>query len=198
MAKKSTKKKGEKSVDIQTESSEEVSVPDIEVEPAKSKEMLVEELEKTKKEAAGNYDKYLRVTADLENFKRRAIKERADALNYGNENLLKDILPVVDSMERALDHVGNPEGVDAFLEGLKLIYDKLLSTLGKHGVERIDITGKDFDPNFHEAMLQVETEEFEDNKIVEEFEKGYLLNGRLLRPVKVSISKNISREKQTT
>jgi molecular chaperone GrpE len=160
--------------------------------------MLVEELEKTKKEAAGNYDKYLRVTADLENFKRRAIKERADALNYGNENLLKDILPVVDSMERALDHVGNPEGVDAFLEGLKLIYDKLLSTLGKHGVERIDITGKDFDPNFHEAMLQVETEEFEDNKIVEEFEKGYLLNGRLLRPVKVSISKNISREKQTT
>ena len=196
MAKKSTKKKGEESVDIQTESCEEVSVPDLGVEPAESKETLVEELEKTKKEAAGNYDKYLRVTADLENFKRRAIKERADALNYGNENLLKDILPVVDSMERALDHVGNPEGVDAFLEGLKLIYDKLLSTLGKHGVERIESEGEDFDPNLHEAMLQVETEELEDNKVAEEFEKGYLLNGRLLRPAKVSISKKISKEKQ--
>ncbi len=197
MAKKSTKEKGEESVDIQTESGEEASVPDIEVEPAKSKEKLVEELEETKKEAAENYDKYLRVTADLENFKRRAIKERANAINYGNERLIKDILPVVDSLGRALDHAYNSEDFDAFVEGLKLIYDKLLVSLEKHGVERIDAAGKDFDPNFHEAVLQVETEEFEDNKIVEEFEKGYLLNGRLLRPVKVSISKNISREKQT-
>ena len=197
MAKKSTKEKGEESVDIQTESGKEASVPDIEVEPAESKEKLVEELEKTKKEAAENYDKYLRVTADLENLKKRAIKERADAINYGNERLIKDILPIVDSLERALDHAYNSEDFDAFVEGLKLIYDKLLVSLEKHGVERIDAAGKDFDPNFHEAMLQVETEEFEDNKIVEEFEKGYLLNGRLLRPVKVSISKNISREKQT-
>ena len=197
MVKKRSKGKDKKIEDIQMESSEEASVPDIEAEPAESKEKLVEELEKTKKEAAENYDKYLRVTADLENFKKRAIKERADAINYGNERLIKDILPIVDSLERALDHAYNSEDFDAFVEGLKLIYDKILVSLKKHGVERIDAAGKDFDPNFHEAMSQVETEEFEDNKIVEEFEKGYLLNGRLLRPVKVSISKNVSREKQT-
>ncbi|MCD6153565.1 MAG: nucleotide exchange factor GrpE [Syntrophobacterales bacterium] len=197
MVKKRSKGKDKKIEDIQMESSEEASVPDIETEPAESKEKLIEELEKTRKEAAENYDKYLRVTADLENFKKRAIKERADAINYGNERLIKDILPIVDSLERALDHAYNSEDFDAFVEGLKLIYDKILVSLKKHGVERIDAAGKDFDPNFHEAMSQVETEEFEDNKIVEEFEKGYLLNGRLLRPVKVSISKNISREKQT-
>ncbi len=197
MVKKQSRKRDKKILDIQDESKEEVSKPHIEKESAASREELVEELEKTKKEAAESYDKYLRTSAELENYKRRAIKERADAINYGNERLIKDILPIVDSMERALDHAYNSEEFDAFVEGLRLIYDKLLVSLKKNGVERIDATGKDFDPNFHEAMLQVETEEYENNKIVEEFEKGYLLNGRLLRPVKAAISKNISKEKQT-
>jgi len=196
MVKKQSKKRDKKILDIQTESKEEVSAPYVGEESAASKEELVKELEKTKEEAAENYDKYLRTSAELENYKRRAIKERADAINYGNERLIKDILPIVDGLERALDHACNSEDFDAFVEGLRLIYDKLLVSLEKHGVERIDAAGKDFDPNFHEAMLQVETEEYENNKIVEELEKGYLLNGRLLRPVKAAISKNISKEKQ--
>ena len=196
MVKKQSKKRDKKILDIQKESKEEVSAPYVGEESAASKEELVEELEKTKEEAAENYDKYLRTSAELENYKRRAIKERADAINYGNERLIKDILPIVDGLERALDHAYNSEDFDAFVEGLRLIYDKLLVSLEKHGVERIDAAGKDFDPNFHEAMLQVETEEYENNKIVEELEKGYLLNGRLLRPVKAAISKNISKEKQ--
>ena len=187
MAKKHSRKR---------EPKEEVSAPYIEEELTESKEELVGELEKTKNEAAENYDKYLRTSAEFENYKRRAIKERADAINYGNERLLKDILPIVDSLERALDHAYNSEDFDAFVEGLRLIYDKLLVSLEKHGVERIDAAGKDFDPNFHEAMLQVETEEYENNKIVEELEKGYLLNGRLLRPVKAAISKSISKERE--
>lgn len=196
MVKKQSKKRDEKILDIQREPEEEVSAPYAGEESAASKEKLVEELEKTKKEAAETYDKYLRTSAELENYKRRAIKERADAINYGNERLIKDILPIVDGLERALDHAYNSEDFDAFVEGLRLIYDNLLVSLGKHGVERIDAAGKDFDPNFHEAMLQVETEEYENNKIVEELEKGYLLNGRLLRPVKAAISKNISKERE--
>ena len=196
MVKKQSKKRDKKILDIQGESKEKVSAPYIGEESVASKEELVEELEKTKKEATENYDKYLRTSAEFENYKRRAIKERADAINYGNERLIKDILPIVDGLERALDHAYNSEDFDAFVEGLRLIYDKLLVSLEKHGVERIDAAGKDFDPNFHEAMLQVETEEYENNKIVEELEKGYLLNGRLLRPAKAAISKSISKEKQ--
>lgn len=196
MVKKQSKKRDKKIEDIQMESKEEVSAPYIGKESEASKEELVEKLEKTKKEAAENYDKYLRISAELENYKRRAIKERADAINYGNERLIKDILPIVDSLERALDHAYNSEDFDAFVEGLRLIYDNLLVSLEKQGVERIDAAGEDFDPNFHEAMLQVETEEYENNKIVEELEKGYLLNGRLLRPVKAAISKSISKERE--
>jgi len=196
MVKKQSKKRDKKILDIQGKSKEKVSAPYIGEESTASREEIVEELEKTKKEAAENYDKYLRTSAEFENYKRRAIKERADAINYGNERLIKDILPIVDGLERALDHAYNSEDCDAFMEGLRLIYDKLLVSLEKHGVERIDTAGKDFDPNFHEAMFLVETEEYENNKIVEELEKGYLLNGRLLRPVKATISKSISKEKQ--
>jgi len=155
---------------------------------------LYDELETARQEAADNYDRYLRASAELENVKKRAVKERADALNYGNEGLLRDILPIVDSLERALEQTSNANDFDAFVEGLQLIYEKLLASLQKHGVERIDALGTDFDPNFHEAMLQVESEEYDDNMVVEEFERGYLLNGRLLRPVKAAVSKKISKD----
>ena len=79
---------------------------------------------------------------------------------------------------------------------MKLIYDKLLGTLERNGVEKIDAVGKDFDPNFHEAVLQVESAELNDNKVVEKYENGYLLNGRLLRPVKVSVSKHVANERE--
>jgi len=96
-------------------------------------------------------------------------------------------------MERALGQASNSEDFEAFVDGLAMIRDSFLATLGRHGVEKIDIIGKDFDPTFHEAMMQVEGKKKEDNKIVEEFEKGYLLNNRLLRPSKVSISKHVDK-----
>jgi molecular chaperone GrpE len=194
MAKQAKKKDIEKKIKIQTESDEKVKNTDTEKE---SPEAPLSELEKSRQEAADNYDKFLRASAELENYKKRAIKELADAINYGNEKIIKDILPIIDSLERALDHaVANSEDFDTFVEGLKLIYEKLLKTLEKHGVEKIDAVGMDFDPNFHEAMLQVESEDYEDNKIVEEFERGYLLNGRLLRPAKAAVSKHVTKGKQ--
>jgi molecular chaperone GrpE len=138
----------------------------------------------------------LRISAEFENYKKRAQKDRSDLINYGNERLIKELLPTVDNMERALDHASNSEDFGAFVEGLKLIYDKLLVTLEKMGVQGVESLGRDFDPNFHEAMLKVESDELEDNKVVEEFEKGYLLNGRLLRPSKVSISHRVKKGKK--
>lgn len=194
MAKSARKKDIEQKIKIKTESDEKGKNADTEEE---SFESSFNELEKSKQEAADNYDKFLRASAELENYKKRAVKELADAINYGNEKIIKDILPIIDSLERALDHaVANSEDFDTFVEGLKLIYEKILKTLEKHGVEKIDAVGMDFDPNFHEAMLQVESEDYENNKIVEEFERGYLLNGRLLRPVKAAVSKHVTKGKQ--
>ncbi len=151
-------------------------------------------LREKEKEAADNYDKYVRAVAELENYRKRAAREKADTIKYGNENLLRDILPMVDSMDRALDHASNSDDFAAFKEGLKLIHNQLLCVLEKHGVTRVECSEQDFDPNVHEAMMQVDSAEHENNKVVCEFEKGYLLNGRLLRPAKVSVCKRVRRE----
>ena len=147
------------------------------------------ELEQARKDAADNHDKYLRISAEFENYKKRVSKERTDLINFSNERLLRDLLPVLDSLDRAIDHAANSGDFDAFIEGLGLINEKLQGMLVKHGVEKIEAVGKDFDPNYHEALMQVENDTYGANKIVEEVESGYLLNGRLLRPSKVTVSK---------
>jgi molecular chaperone GrpE len=155
-------------------------------------EDLMVKLQDAEKKAAENYDKYVRAVAELDNYRKRAIREKADAIRYGNENLLRDILPLVDGMDRALEHSCNSEDFDAFKKGLKMLHGQLLGCLQKHGVETIDTAGKEFDPNVHEAMMQVESADHEDSKVIDEFERGYLLNGRLLRPAKVSVCKRSS------
>jgi molecular chaperone GrpE len=157
------------------------------------KEVSAQNAELKEKESTANYDKYLRAVADLDNYKKRAIKEKADIIKYGKEEVIKDILPFVDSLDRALEHADSSD-VQAFKEGIKLIQEQLLSCLKKHGVEKIDSIGLDFDPNFHEAMMQVESEEHPENKVVNEVQKGYLLNGRLLRPSKVCVCKKINKK----
>ncbi|MBN1615425.1 MAG: nucleotide exchange factor GrpE, partial [Deltaproteobacteria bacterium] len=149
------------------------------------------QLKEKEKEAAENYDKYVRALAELENYKKRAAKDRADAVKYGHESLLKDLLPLVDSLERASQQACNATDMEAFREGLRMVQDQLSCCLEKHGVQQIDAVGKDFDPNVHEAILQVESKEHDHNRVVDEFEKGYFLNGRLLRPSKVSVSKRV-------
>jgi len=155
-------------------------------------EDLKQTLEIKEKEAATNYEKYLRAVADFDNYKKRAIRDKADAIKYGNEEIIKDILPFMDSLDRALEH--DTGDIKAFKDGIALIQDQLLCCLKKHGVERIDTAGKDFDPNFHEALMQIESDQHDDNKIVSEMEKGYLLNGRLIRPSRVCVCKKIKKE----
>jgi molecular chaperone GrpE len=155
---------------------------------------LMEKLAETEKKAAENYDKYVRAVAELENYKKRAVREKADAIKYGNETLLRDILPLVDSVDRALEHADTSDDFEAFKKGLKMLHEQLLCCLKKHGVEVIDTAGKAFDPNVHEAMLQMASAEHETGKVVNEFERGYLLNGRLLRPAKVCVCKHPEKE----
>jgi molecular chaperone GrpE len=155
-------------------------------------EELMEKLRAAEEKAAENYDKYVRAVAELDNYRKRAVREKTDAIQYGNENLLRDILPLIDGMDRALEHACNSDDFDAFKKGLTLLQGQLLGCLQKHGVEMIDTAGKDFDPHVHEAMMQVESAAHEDSRVVGEFEKGYMLHGRLLRPAKVSVCKRPS------
>jgi molecular chaperone GrpE len=154
---------------------------------------LKTQLEEKEKEAKDNYDRYLRAMADLDNYKKRAAREKADILKYGKEDIIRDILPFLDSLDRALENTGGNDA-QAFKDGIALIQDQLLCCLKKHGVERIESTGRDFDPNFHEALMQLDSKEHEDNKIVSEMGKGYLLNGRLLRPSRVCVCKKTPKE----
>jgi molecular chaperone GrpE len=155
-------------------------------------EDLKKKLEEKEKEVASNYEKYLRAVADFDNYKKRTVKDKADAIKYGNEDIIKDVLPFMDSLDRALEH--DTGDIQVFKEGIALIQDQLLCCLKKHGVERIDTAGKDFDPNFHEALMQMESDQHDDNKIVSEMGKGYLLNGRLLRPSRVCVCKKTKKE----
>lgn len=150
-------------------------------------ESLTQKIQEKEKEAGDNYDKYVRAVAELENYKKRAARDRADCLKYGQESLIKDLLPLVDSLERASEYACNSSDFDAFKEGLQLIRSQLSGCLAKQGVEPIEAVGCEFDPNIHHALMQVESPDHEHNQVVQELEKGYMLNGRLLRPAKVSV-----------
>ncbi len=149
---------------------------------------LDEALEAKEKEAKENYDRYLRAVADLDNFRKRAARDKADTIKYAKEDLIKDILPFLDSLDRALEHKDSTDA-QAFKDGIALIQDQLLCCLKKHGVERIESVGAVFDPNFHEALMRVDSADHQDNQVVSEMEKGYLLNGRLIRPSRVCVCK---------
>lgn len=127
--------------------------------------------------------------ADFENFKRLKEKEKQDAFLYGNEKLLQEILPVVDNLERALDHVDQSQDVKSIQEGVQLTLNELMKIFDRNGVKVVESLGKPFDPNFHEAYLQQETDDSEPGTVVAEFQKGYILNGRLVRPSRVSVAK---------
>ncbi len=154
-------------------------------------------LEAKEKEAAENYDRYLRAMAEMDNFRKRAARDKEDAIKYGNEKLIKDILPILDSLERALHQASEMtarNNFEAFQQGLELIHTQILGCLERHGVEKVAAKGEEFDPDWHQALMQVETPEMESNRVVDEYESGYTLHGRLLRPSKVSVSKNVPKE----
>lgn len=148
---------------------------------------LEEQLAAKEKEARENWDRFLRERADLENLRKRANREKEELLNYCYKSLIEEILPVVDNMERALAHIGE-ESLPAVIEGVRMTHGMLLAALKKFGVTPLEATGVPFDPAFHQAMAQVPTEEHPPNTVVEEYQKGYLLKDRLLRPAMVSVS----------
>jgi molecular chaperone GrpE len=158
---------------------------------------LRQQLETKETEAKNYYERLLRQAAELENYKKRSARERDDAIRYANESLLKDLLPVVDNLERAIAHASGGGNGKPLVEGVEMVLRGLADVLAKHGAMPILAQGQPFDPTKHEAMTQVETDDHEPNSVVEELHKGYMLRDRLLRPALVSVAKAVkTREKK--
>jgi molecular chaperone GrpE len=138
-------------------------------------------------ESAANWDKFLRERADIENYRKRVQKEKEEILKYGNESFIQEMLPAVDNLERAISHAS--EESSAVIDGVKLTLSMLIGTLKKFGVAPVETPpGTPFDPALHQAMAQVECADQEPGTVVSEFQKGYTLNDRLLRPAMVTVA----------
>ncbi len=160
-------------------------------------EALRKELAAKELEAKQNYDRFLRQVAELENLKRRNARDREDLSRFANEALIKDLLPIVDNLERAVEHAAGGSNGKPIIEGVEMVLKGLLDVLARHGVEQISAMGQVFDPAKHEAIAHVESESHDANAVVEELHKGYLLHERLLRPALVSVAKGLkSQEKK--
>jgi len=133
----------------------------------------------------------LRLQADFENFRRRALAERRDIYQYGHENLVKDLLSTVDNLDRAIGHARESGGgdIEDFLEGVELVLRELLGILANHSVNEVEALGKAFDPAVHEGMAQLPDASVEPNTVIDVLQKGYQLRDRLLRPARVIVAK---------
>jgi molecular chaperone GrpE len=137
-------------------------------------------------------DAQLRLQADFENHRKRALRDRQEAHKFGHENLVKDLLATVDNLERAIEHARSSGSADfeAMLQGVELVRREFLGALSKHGVTAVEADGERFDPEFHEAMAQEIDDSVPAGTVVKVFEKGYRIWDRLLRPARVVVSKN--------
>ncbi|HSE83177.1 MAG TPA: nucleotide exchange factor GrpE [Thermodesulfobacteriota bacterium] len=152
--------------------------------------LLQSEIEQRKKEYHELYDKYVRLIADFDNYKKRVAKEKADIMAYGNEELIKEILGVVDNLERAIKHSGSAEDVGSIVEGVRLVHRMFLNSLEKFGVKAINISkGDRFDPRYHQAVEHVVSNEITPGLIISEILKGYTLKDKLLRPSVVVVAR---------
>ena len=163
-----------------------------------TKQELLKKLTDSQEEAEKNYDLYTRTYAEMENIKKRGIKEREELAKYANESLIKEILPVLDNLDKAISHAQNDENSPALLEGLELTRDGLMKVLQKAGLNEVGALGKPFDPSFHESVSQQIDDTVAPGHVIMELQKGYLLNGRLVRPSMVVISQGEAPKEEKT
>ncbi len=147
------------------------------------------ESKKLKEEISHLKDQVLRKTAEFDNFKKRTEREFYDRVLNANEKLIAELLPILDDLERSIDHAKKSEEVDSLLEGVELVAKKLVGTLEKQGLQKMEAQGYEFDPEKHEALMQIEKPNVESGIIIEEHLKGYSLNDKVVRHAQVIVSK---------
>lgn len=161
------------------------------VAPTQPTPEQISELETKAAKATENWERLVRVTADFDNYKKRAAREREEAIRYANESLIERLIPILDNFDMALLAALSSQttGNDSLKTGVSMIATQLRGTLTECGLEEVDAAGKAFDPNLHEAVSQQETAEIEEGMVVQQLRKGYKLKQRLLRPATVIIAK---------
>jgi molecular chaperone GrpE len=173
-------------IENETKPVEETAPP---VEETLTQEQIAELKEQAAK-ARENHERLMRAAADLENYKKRAARERQEAIKYANESLLERLIPVLDNFEMALTAANAPNtSVESLQSGIGMIQQQLKSAMSDVGLEEIDASGKPFDPNLHEAISQQESADAPEGQVVQQLRKGYKLRDRLLRPASVVVAK---------
>lgn len=144
------------------------------------------ELVKAKAEAEEHYQRYLRAQADFDNFRRRTLKEKEELARYASAKLVTELLPVLDNFERATEQASSE--TESFIKGIDMIFRQLSQILEQEGVKPMEAVGQPFNPEFYQAVMTVETDEYEEGIVVEELQKGYMLKDKVLRPAMVKVS----------
>ncbi|MBU0634351.1 MAG: nucleotide exchange factor GrpE [Candidatus Omnitrophica bacterium] len=147
------------------------------------------ELKGKEKEACDSNERILRLQADFDNIRKRMERDRIEFLKFADEEVMSELIPFVDDFQRAFSAADNTKDFNVLHRGVEMILNHLLELLKKKGVCAIEAVGKKFDPKYHEAVLQVESDEYPENTVIEQMQKGYLYNDRVLRTAKVKVSK---------
>ena len=155
-----------------------------------TKAQLLTKVKEAQETVEKNFDLYVRSQAEIDNLKKRFQKDKADLYKFSNESLIKQLLSVVDNLEKAIEHSENENSLDTLREGVKLTLKGLMDILEKAGLELVKALGGPFDPNFHEAVSEQEDKSVKPGTVLQELQKGYMLNQRLIRPSMVIVSKN--------
>jgi len=151
--------------------------------------IIREELEEAKSQIEDYYSRLQRLQADFENYKRRTRVGNEELLKYASFDLIRELLEVSDNLERAIESMKTIEGAEYFIEGIAMIHKQFCEILSKNGVIVIKSVGEQFDPYIHEAIMNVTSDEYPDNEVIEEFKKGYKLYDKVIRPSAVKVSK---------
>ena len=167
--------------------SKELSKADKKAEKKEAK--LQDELHALQQEKDELFEKLQRVSADYANFQKRVPKQISDSVAYEKEKIIKSLLPAFDNFEHTLQSAHTAESTDVLVKGIQIIHDQMLAILKSHGVEQVEALDQPFDPSRHEAMMQREETDKADSTVLEEFQKGYVLNDRVIRPSKVIVNK---------
>jgi len=176
---------------LEMEREQETSEPIAPVDVGTVTPEQLEELKQRAAKADENWDRLLRTTADLDNYKKRAAREKQDAIKFANENLINKLVPVLDALDMALvaTQSAKNQATQSLQAGINMVYQQLKAVLTEVGLEEIDAAGKPFDPNLHEAVSQKETVEVPEDHVAEQMRKGYKLRDRLLRPASVVVAR---------
>ncbi len=176
--------------EAENETTEGPEVQEDPVEEVSQEELLKAKVEELEAANAELKDQMLRRQAELDNFRKRLIRDKEDAIQFANENLMRDLLTFLDNMERAIAACKQGGDVKSLIEGLEMTQSQLMSTLDKNwGLKAIESVGQEFDPSLHEACMMAIDENLEKETVLEEFQKGYTLHDRVIRPSKVKIGK---------